>query len=112
MYGSECRYSHDAYPSFPGFPPQYPPQYPMDQSFPNYQHHRKSGKSRNPCFAYQRGNCTYGETCRYSHEDGSPANSMPMMGGGDHRPKQYCHAFQRGECTYGDTCRFIHESEN
>jgi hypothetical protein len=69
-------------------------------------------KSNNPCFAFQRGECTYGDSCRYQHVDA--ASSMTDASGRPiavhpHLPRGYCHAFARGECKYGDTCKFRHE---
>jgi len=29
------------------------------------------GGARNPCFAFQKGKCNFGDTCRFSHEGGS-----------------------------------------
>lgn len=68
-------------------------------------------KSRNPCFAFQRGECTYGDSCRYLHVDASSmtdANGNPIVVH-PQLPRGYCHAFARGECKYGDTCKFRHE---
>lgn len=62
-------------------------------------------KTRNPCFAFQRGECSYGDSCRYLHMD---ASSMTDVNA--HLVRGYCHAFARGECKYGDTCKFRHES--
>ena len=57
------------------------------------------------CYAWQRGECTRGDACRFSHEEG---------GGGDSRPPSrgapICYAFQRGECDRGDSCRFSHDA--
>lgn len=109
MYGADCRYSHDDGSGFPvGFNGGFPMGYGgMDQNFGGGYGGppRRVGRPRNPCFAFQRGNCTYGDSCRYSHdvEVGAP---LPGMGGGS---KQFCHAFQQGDCKYGDTCRFVHE---
>lgn len=68
-------------------------------------------KSRNPCFAFQRGECTYGDSCRYLHVDASSmtdANGNPIVVH-PQLPRGYCHAFARGECKYGETCKFRHE---
>ena len=57
------------------------------------------------CYAWQRGECTRGDACRFAHEEG---------GGGDSRPPSrgapICYAFQRGECDRGDSCRFSHDA--
>mmetsp|Transcript_15796 Transcript_15796/g.23750 ORF Transcript_15796/g.23750 Transcript_15796/m.23750 type:complete len:261 (-) Transcript_15796:305-1087(-) len=107
MFGSDCRYSHGegAFGMFNGYG-GYPMGYGMEQpgAFGYAPPHRGQGqphKRRNPCFAFQRGQCTYGDRCRYSHDE--------VNGDGQPQTKLYCHAFQRGECTYGDTCKFAHE---
>lgn len=128
MYGNECRYSHDAFPPFNGFPPflapfpgagadpNFLPNFPQAQQQlhqqPNQQQPqqlRRPNKSKNPCFAFQRGNCSYGDSCRYTHDDSLPLPDTFHAPQNHHRPRQFCHAYQRGECTYGDTCRFLHE---
>jgi hypothetical protein len=122
MYGNECRYSHDTasayapYNGYAAYAPIPPHSFPND---PNYQSNyhsqqpsRRLHKSKNPCFAYHRGGCTYGDTCRYTHDDNVtlPADFQFPPSQSQAR-KHFCHAFQRGECTYGDTCRFIHEEQ-
>ena len=104
MYGTECRFAHDdgsgvMYGNEYGY-------YPM-----GYGYAPKGPRSslRKPCFAFQRGQCTYGTECRYSHDEAvnraSPAGAPRSESG----PRGFCHAFQKGFCKYGDTCRFIHE---
>ena len=68
----------------------------------------RGGKSRNPCFAFQRGECNYGDSCRYQHVNASSmtdANGNPIV----IHPRGYCHAFARGECKFGDACKYRHE---
>lgn len=108
MYGSDCRYSHGE-PSYGamynGGYGGYTMGYPMEQSGYGYPPARMASqhKRRNPCFAFQRGQCTYGDRCRYSHDDANVDGQVHQQG------KLYCHAFQRGDCKYGDTCKFAHE---
>eukprot|EP01043_Picozoa_sp_COSAG02_P039438 COSAG02_NODE_3113_length_7338_cov_2.845559_6_plen_272_part_00 len=65
--------------------------------------------TRGVCYAFQRGECTRGDTCRFSH------SGEPGPGGSAYSPRGgrggggVCYAFQRGECTRGDSCRFLHE---
>lgn len=55
------------------------------------------------CFAFQRGECTRGDGCRFSHsEDGSAPPAR-------HTGRGLCFSFQRGVCGRGDSCRFSHE---
>ena len=64
------------------------------------------------CFAFQRGECHRGDSCRFSHmgesapgeEDAWRAGQQGPFGGG----RGACYAFQRGECDRGDTCKFSH----
>jgi len=53
---------------------------------------------RGPCYAFQRGECRYGDTCKFSHDASRPSRGP-------------CYAFQRGECRYGDGCKFSHDSK-
>ena len=64
---------------------------------------RRSGPS-GPCYAFQRGECDRGDSCRFSHEAGGAASSGPPAARG------VCYSFQKGECTRGDSCRFSHEA--
>ncbi|CAK8988991.1 unnamed protein product [Durusdinium trenchii] len=57
---------------------------------------------RTLCRDFAKGNCKYGDRCRYSHENGgSPAS--PSEGT---RP---CRQFLKGECKYGERCRYSHD---
>ena len=61
------------------------------------------------CYAFQRGECTRGDACRFSHTEGPNGGGGGGgygSGGGGSAP--VCYAFQRGECTRGDACRFSH----
>ena len=48
------------------------------------------------CFAHQKGSCTRGSSCKFSHETATD-------GGND-----VCRDFVRGACTRGGACRFSH----
>jgi len=84
------------------------------------------------CFNFQKGNCTYGENCRFRHEGGGALASgsygsgggySGMSGGGYSGSAGYgggrggyggggggvCYNFQKGSCSYGSNCRFRHE---
>ena len=106
MYGADCRYSHEQGGVYPmGYAGAYPMGYPAMDGL-NYGGYnagppRRQSRSRNPCFAFQKGNCTFGDSCRYSHDT--------EAGGGGGGGGRLCHAFQQGGCKYGDSCRFVHE---
>ena len=64
------------------------------------------------CFAFQKGSCTRGAGCRFSHDGGdAPALLTPapqktpgaVLSGA-------CFAFQKGHCDRGDSCRFTHDA--
>ena len=64
------------------------------------------GPSAGPvCYAFQEGECTRGDACRFSHTEGGGGGGG-FGGGGGGAP--VCYAFQKGECTRGDACRFSH----
>ena len=64
-----------------------------------------SGGARGMCFAFQKGECDRGESCRFAHgeEDMYSARSPPKSRG-------VCFAYQKGECDRGESCRFAHEA--
>ena len=78
-------------------------------------------REKRACFAHQRGECTRGESCHFSHDTeqggvggGGGGNSYGQGGGGSSgfsREKRACFAHQRGECTRGDSCHFSHDAE-
>ena len=71
------------------------------------------GGSSGTCYAFQRGECNRGESCRFSHEgESSPSNgAFRNFNSTRGSPKSgTCYAFQRGECDRGDSCRFSHGS--
>lgn len=60
------------------------------------------------CYAFQRGECDRGSSCRFSHGGtfyayGHGGNSRRM------KSSEICYAFQTGACDRGDLCRFTHE---
>jgi len=59
----------------------------------------------NSCHAFKKGNCRYGDSCRFSHEGegGCTEGAGPR--------DNSCHAYKAGNCSWGDTCRFSHEGE-
>jgi predicted Zn-ribbon and HTH transcriptional regulator len=62
-------------------------------------------KGKNMCYDFQRGECTHGNRCRFSHDPkhAGSASKIPV--------KPVCFAFKRGHCKLGDECRFRHEVE-
>ena len=70
---------------------------------------KKPKKSKaEPCFAWQKGECTRGKECKFSHSD---APSSSGGGGGSVKKvvwKGVCHAFERGDCKRGNACKFSH----
>jgi len=85
------------------------------------------------CFNFQKGNCTYGESCRFRHEGAASQGSGGFGGGGGYGGGGgsfgggrggygggggsygggggggVCYNYQKGSCTYGASCRFKHE---
>ncbi|XP_073526062.1 uncharacterized protein [Phyllobates terribilis] len=89
----------------------------------------KKREERGVCRAFQKGECTRGSGCKFSHNEQRAANT----GWGDEedrlarlghdkfkdevkdRPKKeergVCRAFQRGDCTRGAGCKFSHDEQ-
>jgi len=70
---------------------------------------------RGPCFDWQKGQCTRGAACRFSHEGdgvgGGFGGGFGGFGGGGGfggRSRGVCFDWQKGQCTRGDACRFSH----
>jgi len=84
-------------------------------------------RKRNPCFAFMKGTCMYGASCKFSH---TPQNTLipSNMGRGstyrrnisgcrghistgvmeDQLKRGVCYSWRRGECYRGEMCRFDH----
>ena len=64
---------------------------------------------RKPCFAFQRGECMNGESCRFAH---IPGNGGGGGGNFESRQRKPCFNYNRnGHCDRGDSCRFAHVLE-
>ena len=81
------------------------------------------------CYAFQRGECTRGDSCRFAHVGGGGGGGSGRgrgrgrgrgssggrgrgrgggRGGGGDRPRGECFDFKKGNCTRGAACRFSH----
>ncbi len=60
------------------------------------------------CFAFQRGECDRGNSCKFSHGAGSEADTN-RASSSVRKAAGVCYAFQTGECDRGEMCRFLHE---
>ena len=66
---------------------------------------KRDSTGKNMCYAFQRGECTRGNRCKFSHnlEHGGSINKKAPL-------KPMCHDFLRtGKCERGSKCRFRHE---
>ena len=58
---------------------------------------------RGVCFSWvKRGNCRFGDDCRYKHAEERKGRPEPMPA---------CLEFSRGTCQYGDDCNFRHDQD-
>eukprot|EP00440_Ansanella_granifera_P057865 gb/GFBE01062726.1/.p1 GENE.gb/GFBE01062726.1/~~gb/GFBE01062726.1/.p1 ORF type:complete len:967 (+),score=200.09 gb/GFBE01062726.1/:1-2901(+) len=71
--------------------------------------------SRTPCRDFAKGNCKFGDSCRYLHDGGGGSSPRPSQVGrasqigtpGD-RAHVPCRDFAKGRCKLGDRCRYGH----
>ena len=65
-------------------------------------------KRRGVCFDFQKGTCTRGDSCIYSHSNDGGG------GGGGNRTKRkgVCYDYQKGECNRGDNCIYSHDARS
>jgi len=113
--GSSCRYAHSdgAGKEERGGNDRrvYRDREDREDSRTPYSYDSSRPPSTGVCYAFQKGECNRGSSCRYSH-DGRPSDSGRDMGANNGnafaRGDFQCYAFARGECTRGDTCRFQH----
>eukprot|EP00242_Pyramimonas_sp_CCMP2087_P016734 CAMPEP_0198210220 /NCGR_PEP_ID=MMETSP1445-20131203/19968_1 /TAXON_ID=36898 /ORGANISM="Pyramimonas sp., Strain CCMP2087" /LENGTH=155 /DNA_ID=CAMNT_0043884227 /DNA_START=99 /DNA_END=562 /DNA_ORIENTATION=- len=68
-------------------------------------------RSAGVCGDFQRGTCTRGDGCRFSHD---PEAAAAESAGRAAMPRsdQPCYQFTQGTCTRGDACRFSHSAQS
>lgn len=65
------------------------------------------------CFAFEKGECTRGDGCRFDHiSSGNSRSERTERRERDDKKSTICFAFQKGDCDRGDSCRFDHVSDN
>lgn len=71
------------------------------------------GKGGGPCFAFQRGECDRGDTCKFAHvmEDRDASRKTNLNAAGAAASNEVCRQFQLGKCRRGTDCRFSHEGD-
>jgi hypothetical protein len=67
-----------------------------------------------PCKFFARGHCSFGASCRNSHQARSNTQSLDLPSGkkldnNGKETKSTCWFFSNGGCTYGATCRNGHD---
>ena len=66
------------------------------------------GPKRGVCYAFERGECTRGDSCKFSHEGGGASSARPSYSG---EKRGICFDFTKGRCTRGDSCKFQHVAD-
>ncbi|KAJ1283231.1 hypothetical protein BS78_03G112600 [Paspalum vaginatum] len=84
---------------------------------------QKKREARGVCYAFQKGECNRGASCRYSHDEqrnantgwGSKEDSGARWEHDKHsdvpKSRGMCYAFQKGECNHGASCKFLHDGQ-
>ena len=67
---------------------------------------KRDSSGKNMCYDFQRGECTRGDRCKFSHDPNHGGNANKKA-----PPKPVCFAFRKGECKLGDQCGFPHTVE-
>lgn len=99
--GDDCRYTHDRTPL-----PLIKMERPRERSRSPIRPLLPSGGFRGDglCGDFQRGHCSRGLDCRFSH-----GGSVPISGASTgFRGDGMCGDFQRGACSRGAACRYSH----
>ena len=94
--GDSCKFLHDDSAAAGGGTPRSGGRTPRSGGRSSFD---DSGRSPGVCFAFVKGNCTRGDSCRFSHnKDAAPPKASGV-----------CYDWQKGVCERGDACRFLHE---
>lgn len=86
---------------------------------PGGQHVRRvnsktSKQTEEICFSFQKGNCSYGDTCKFSHKASiGPTSGIESYGlSGEMLSREVCNFWKNGTCHRGQTCKYSHPKDN
>jgi len=74
----------------------------------------KNKQSEEICFSYQKGNCSYGETCKFSHKSstvnppGTNYSGLP----GESSSREICNFWRNSTCNRGIACKYLHPKDD
>jgi len=72
----------------------------------------KTKQNEEICFSFQKGNCSYGDTCKFSHQPSTGNIVMSDNPGFPGEIREVCNFWRHGTCHRGFTCKYFHPNDD